>query len=119
MRTAFAHDAVLRMADGADTDAPGGAITVYLCGHWDHPAPCPLAPHHTRSIRDGNRVTLRILFAAEPDQEHFVRERILIALQGGQLKGPDGRHSSWTLLSSSAGTITPDEADHASKLAVI
>ena len=34
--------------------APGGAITVALCGSWDHEPPCPLAPHHTRAHRSGD-----------------------------------------------------------------
>ena len=33
----------------ADDGAPGAAVTVALCGHWEHPPPCPLAPHHTRA----------------------------------------------------------------------
>ena len=36
MRDTFAHDAVLALAPGADERAPGAAITVALCGHWDH-----------------------------------------------------------------------------------
>lgn len=66
MRQAFAHDAVLSMERDADIRAPGGAITVALCGHWDHEAPCPLSPHHTSAIRDGSHVVLRTLFAVEP-----------------------------------------------------
>ena len=47
MRQAFAHDAVVVLDAGGDDRAPGGAITVELCGHWDHEPPCPLAAHHT------------------------------------------------------------------------
>jgi hypothetical protein len=36
MREAFAHEAVLVMEPDADMRAPGAAITVALCGHWDH-----------------------------------------------------------------------------------
>ena len=43
-RTAYAHDAVVILDPGGDSRAPGGAITVALCGHWDHEPPCPLAP---------------------------------------------------------------------------
>ena len=33
------------MEPHADVRAPGAAVTVALCGHWEH-EPCPLAPHH-------------------------------------------------------------------------
>ncbi|MEX5721628.1 hypothetical protein [Geodermatophilus maliterrae] len=45
----FAHDGLLSMEPGADDRAPGGVITVALCGSWEHEPPCPLAPHHTRA----------------------------------------------------------------------
>jgi hypothetical protein len=41
MRQPFAHDAVLAMPAGGDLGAPGAAITVALCGHWEHAPPCP------------------------------------------------------------------------------
>ncbi len=116
MRTAFAHDAVLRMASGADIRTPGGALTVALCGHWDHQAPCPIAPHHTRAVRGVDRVHSRILFATEPELEPLVRQLISRALDRGQLKGPDGRLSSWQVLSSTPGIVTPHEGDHAQRL---
>jgi hypothetical protein len=39
-RAAYAHDAFVILDPGEDTRAPGGAITVALCGHWDHEPPC-------------------------------------------------------------------------------
>jgi hypothetical protein len=36
MRQAFAHEAVLVMEPDADVRAPGAAVAVALCGHWDH-----------------------------------------------------------------------------------
>ena len=30
----------IRLEPGADKRAPGGAVTVALCGHWDHEGPC-------------------------------------------------------------------------------
>ncbi len=44
--TQFVHEATVELADGADPRALGGAITVALCGHWEHEPPCPW-PHHT------------------------------------------------------------------------
>jgi hypothetical protein len=100
--------------------APGGAITVALCGHWDHEPPCPLAPHHSAAERaDDGVLRLRVLFAADPDDEERVRSLIGQALSAGQLTGPDGRVSTWTLQSSAAGNVRPDEADHAARLASV
>src|SRR5690242_9653257 len=97
MRHAYAHDAVLELAADADLAAPGGAITAELCGHWEHPPPCPLAPHHTAAQRRGPQVHLRILFATEPDREAEVRTRIARAL------------TAWEVRSSGAGAVRPDE----------
>jgi hypothetical protein len=115
-RAAYAHDAVLTLDPGGDANAPGGAITVALCGHWDHEPPCPLAPHHTDAVPAGDgTVRLRVLFAT--DDEARVRSLIGQALSSGQLTGPDGRVTTWTVRSSSPGSIQPDEADHAARLA--
>ncbi|MGH3930630.1 MAG: hypothetical protein ACRDTF_11710 [Pseudonocardiaceae bacterium] len=116
MHAAFAHDATLRMAHGADIRAPGAAITVALCGHWEHDPPCPLAPHHSRAQRVGDIVRIRILFATEPELETEVRHRIDGALSGGRLRGPDGATTCWQLSHSQVGTISPEEADHAEQL---
>ena len=74
----------------------GGAITVALCGHWDHEPPCPLAPHHTDAVpADDGTVRLRVLFAS--DDEARVRSLIGQALSSGRLTGPDGRVTTWTV----------------------
>jgi hypothetical protein len=118
-RAAYAHDAVLILDPGGDSRAPGGAITVALCGHWDHEPPCPLAPHHTDASPGGDdTVRLRVLFAAEPADEERVRSLITQALSSGRLTGPDGRVTRWMVKSSAAGTIRNDEADHAARLVV-
>ena len=116
VRRSYAHDAVIELEPGGDERAPGAAITVALCGHWDHEPPCPLSPHHTAARRDGDRVELRMLFAVEPEREELVRERIGEALAGGELAGPDGQTTRWRLVSSAAGSVRPEEADHAGRL---
>jgi hypothetical protein len=104
MRHAYAHDAVLSLAPDADMRAPGGAITAELCGHWEHPPPCPLAPHHTAAQRQGPQVRLRILFATEPEREAEVRARI------GQALG------AWEVQSCAVGEVRPEERAHAGRL---
>ena len=99
-----------------DIAALGAAVTLELCGSWDHPPPCPLAPHHTRPDRDGDTVTLRIIFATEPANEALVRSRIDRALREGNLTGPDGRTSRWAFLGGGPGELDPSEAEHARRL---
>ena len=104
MRQAYAHQAVL-IWEG-DERAPGAAITVALCGHWEHEPPCPLAPHHTGVTREGDTLRLRILFATEPDHVDEVRRRIDDALAAGD----------WRLIESGCGRIDASERDHARRL---
>ncbi|HEX4703559.1 MAG TPA: hypothetical protein VH352_15635 [Pseudonocardiaceae bacterium] len=116
MRQAFAHEAVLVMGPDADLRAPGAAVTVALCGEWEHEPPCPLAPHHTRADRvGGDEVRLRVLFATEPDAETTVRQLIQEALSGGHLDGPDGT-TTWRLHDSQHSDVKPDERVHADRL---
>jgi hypothetical protein len=87
-----------------------------LCGGWDHPPPCPLAPHFVTNVRTGETVTLRVLFATEPDDEPRVRALIGEALAAGQLDVPDGGVAHWELRSASPGSISADEEDLAADL---
>jgi hypothetical protein len=130
MREAFVHQAVVDMEAGGDLRALGGAVTVALCGHWDHEPPCPLAPHHTEAHRSGDaggsggpgapdsggQVRLRVLFAAEPANESEVRGRIEAALGRGTLQGPGGVVTSWEFRGARTGVVLPDEAGLAEEL---
>ena len=116
-RKPFAHDAVLSMDPGADDRAPGGAITVALCGSWEHEPPCPLAPHHTQAERAGEELRLRVLFVAEADDEVRVRAAIDGALAGGTGVTPAGGTTTWQLVSAAASEVRPEEREHAGRLA--
>ena len=117
MRAVFAHDAVLAMEIDQDLQAPGGAITLSLCGSWEHAPPCPLAPHHTAAERDGDVVRLRVLFAAEPGDEPEVRRRIADALAAGQVATPNGDLARWSITSEAPAEVRPEESDHGRRLA--
>ena len=106
-RTPFAHDAVVAMDLTGDERAPGAAVTVALCGSSEHEPPCPLAPHFTGAERNGDEVRLRILFAAEPDDEARVRALIDGALASGE---------GWRLVRAAASAVQPAEQDHADRL---
>lgn len=118
MRAVFAHDAVLALGTDQDLRAPGGAITLALCGSWQHAPPCPLAAHHTSAERDGDVVRLRVLFAAEPGDEPEVRRRIAEALAAGQVATPDGGLARWSVTFERPGEVRPEERDHADRLAL-
>jgi hypothetical protein len=115
-RQAFAHDAVVELAGDGDDRAPGGAITVALCGSWSHEPPCPLAPHHTAAERSGREVALRVLFATAPDDEARVRTLIIDALARGEGEDPDGVRTSWRLLRAAPSPVRPEERAHAERL---
>jgi hypothetical protein len=115
-RKAFAHDAVVAMQQDDSPKALGGAITKALCGGWDHPPPCPLAPHYVTRVPEGETITLRVLFATEPANEQRVRSLIGEALATGELTVPDGGVAHWQLRSVSPGSVRADEEDHAAHL---
>ena len=115
MREAFAHDAVVVLEDGGDERAPGGAITVALCGSWSHEPPCPLAPHHTRVHRTDGELTVRLLFAADPADEAHVRALVDEVLARGWGDTPDGR-TCWDLVESGPSAVSEDELAHARRL---
>jgi hypothetical protein len=93
IRRAFVHEAELDLAPGCDPTAVGAAVTVELCGHWDHEPPCRW-PHNNEISAAGNRARFRTLFAAAPADEDEVRARIERAIAG-----TDG---SWRVVSSCA-----------------
>lgn len=115
MRQAYAHSVTVAIDPGGDERAPGGAITVALCGRWDHEPPCPLAPHHIAISHDGGELTVRVLFVADPENEHEVRTRLDAALATGVLDGPDGI-TRWTLRASGPATVRDAEREHAARL---
>jgi hypothetical protein len=104
------------MAPDADDRTPGAAVTMSLCGSLDHDPPCPLASHHTRVDRRDDELHVRILFAAEPELEETVRQRIDAALSAGSVVRLDGGTTRWTLRLSRRRGPEPGEAEHLARL---
>ena len=89
---------IVTLEQPSDPRAMGGAVTVALCGHWDHEGPCRW-PHHTeaQAAEDGTyRVIVR--FDSSEDEHQAVSDRIDGALESGAQAGPDGRMSRWTMV---------------------
>jgi hypothetical protein len=116
MRRAFAHELWLEMAPEADLQAPGAAVTVALCGGWEHDPPCPIAPHHSHASRAGRRVTVRVLFAAQPQQEAQARRLIEQAGRSGGQAGPGGTTTTWQFVRAAPADVVPEEEAHAQRL---
>ena len=115
-RDAYAQDSWLRLEPGADIAAPGAAITLALCGSWEHLPPCPLTPHHTATEALGAELLVRTLFAAAPEDEPEVRRRIVTALCAGVVT--DREAVGWEFLRSEASELQPEEMAHAGRLLV-
>ena len=78
---AFVAEAEMTLGAGGDPAAVGAAVTIELCGHWEHEGPCRWP--HNNDIRLGPELaTFRTLFVAEPTEEEIVRARIEAALRG-------------------------------------
>lgn len=93
---AFVHESTVRMANGSDVAAVGAAVTVALCGHWEHDGACRW-PHLTTHEASDNTWRVRTTFHVRPDEESRVRERIREALTNGTL-ATQGRTSNWTVV---------------------
>lgn len=94
----YAHEAVVVLGHGCGVSGPGTAVTVALCGHWEHEGPCAW-PHSTAVTgRDRDLVSLRVSFSCEPGDEPHVRGLVSKALHDGAVVGQHGTET-WTLVS--------------------
>lgn len=106
--TAHVHEARLLLEQGADALAPGAAVTVALCGTWEHDGRCRW-PHRTSVVQQtGADLVVRVVFACPPAEEPNLRSRIVAALATGRLAGPVGE-SRWTLTGEVAGRLSAEE----------
>jgi hypothetical protein len=91
----FDHEQVGRVERlHGDPAAVGAAVTVALCGHWEHEGRCRW-PHHTATQREGDHLVTTVRFDAPEEEVESVRSTILEVLEAGSLEGPDGRRTSW------------------------
>ena len=95
----YAHRCVFKLSlfGARDSRAPGGAVTVALCGHWDHEGACRWP--HLSTIEEGDDGTYRLTVEFDvPDNKiDEVKEKIRLGLETGGLVGPDGRRTTWQI----------------------
>ena len=96
---AYVVAASVALEDGTDPASVGAAVTVELCGHWDHPGPCRW-PHNNEIVAGRESASFRTVFVADEEAEPAIRTRIEDALRGG---------SGWTVLSVTSRPVAADE----------
>jgi len=108
VRAAFVQEVGLRLAPGADAAAAGAAVTVALCGHWEHEGPCRWPHNNRETITRDDLLRLRTIFVCAPDEEAEVRARIDDGLRAS---------SNWEVVSAHGRPVAPDEQLLAARLA--
>jgi hypothetical protein len=103
---AFVIEAELVLGAGIDPAAVGAAVTVELCGHWEHEGQCRW-PHNNAVDADRDPTRLRTLCIAEEHEIQMVGERIMAALRGS----PD-----WRVLTVAARPLATGEHALAGRL---
>ena len=92
-------EADLRLARGADDSAPGGVVTVALCGHWQHEGACRW-PHSNSVKTIGDTTSLRTVVIVDDATEAEVLSLMETGLR------TDAR---WDLLACRSGPIRREE----------
>ena len=100
---AYVHEATIVLDQGTNPAAVGAAVTVALCGHWEHEGPCRW-PHNNQI----HNTRFRTIFMATADDEPEVRRRIRAALHD---------QPGWRVDSDHAREIARDEEELAARLA--
>jgi hypothetical protein len=103
--TPYVHVAELSLAAAVDPAAVGAAVTVELCGHWQHEGACRWP--HNNEVGGEEPILLRVLFLADEAEELEVRHRIEKALRSAP---------GWSVLSSGPRPVGPSERSLAARL---
>jgi hypothetical protein len=99
-RRGHVHQADVAFEPGADSRAPGGAVTIALCGSWEHEGSCRW-PHHTSVNESITPSPVRVVYVVDDDELDQVRRTIEAALAKG-----DG----WSAIAQRTDLLTADEA---------
>jgi hypothetical protein len=75
MRSAHLYRATVILHPGVDERELGAAVTVELCGSWDHEGSCRW-PHHNRIHAEGTTTSFNTIFVCEPEERDEIGDRI-------------------------------------------
>jgi hypothetical protein len=106
-REAFVQEAELLLADDTDSAEPGAAVTIALCGYWEHEGPCRWPHNNAITAEHGAAARFRTLFVADGAEEQSVRDLIVGAL---------GDATGWTVTSTATRPVAESEHDLARRL---
>jgi len=106
-REAFVQEAELTLADDTDPQAPGAAVTVALCGCWEHEGPCRWPHHNAITAAGGGTARFWTLFVADGAEEQDVRDLIVDALADT---------AGWSVTASATRPVAASEHDLARRL---
>lgn len=103
---AFVLEALVDLPEGCDPATVGAAVTVALCGHWEHDGACRW-PHNNALDAPADPARFRTLFVAKPGEAALVRRRIEAALPA---------HRGWRVVSVSRRPVAAAEQALARRL---
>jgi hypothetical protein len=104
---AYVLEADLELADDCDPRSVGAAVTLELCGSYEHDGPCTW-PHNNEIDASRTPSLFRTLYVADDDEEPEVRERIEQSLR---------RAGTWQVADVRSRPVSNDERDLADRLA--
>ena len=92
----FTYQAIVDLLEG-DVPAIGAAVTVALCGHWEHDGPCRW-PHLTTTETEGDRVAVHVNYECADNERAEVESLIAGAISSGVLSTQDRGVTRWRLV---------------------
>ena len=104
---AYVLEAEIDLSEGCDPRAVGAAVTVELCGHWEHEGPCTW-PHNSAIDAERQPALFRTIYVADRDEEPQIRERIEQSLRAG---------GGWRVADVRPRAVAEDERELAERLA--
>jgi hypothetical protein len=105
-RAPHVYEATLELSNGIDPAEVGAAVTVELCGHWEHGGPCRW-PHNNCIETDEGAARFRTLFVAPSAEAQEVHDRIELALRSA---------ADWTVVTSGQRPLAQNELELAERL---
>jgi hypothetical protein len=103
---AYVVEAALVLGERCEAAAVGAAVTVELCGHWEHDGACRW-PHNNALDTGREPPVFRTVFVADEAEEPVVRERIEASLR---------RADAWSVISVRARPPAASERGLAARL---